>query len=563
MFPTLFFRDRELFVFDDGEVAAHNFGNYQRFLNQTFTTKNNLTNGKIHRFLSDNERNGRYDGNKIGGINFVSATIEWIENVCKQPIDENNTLPNICIIELTYSGIIGEHDLTLFNLALNHFKDKKNQFMHIHISRIVGGHSDGILKSIQNLINIRWAPDMIVCRSNHSISDKVKEEIARHASLQTNQVINLVEVENINYVPLLFQHTNVYSMIAEKLKLEYRPNKNNIMQEWSEAVKLADNYKNTIKIALVGKYFKNPVAINGNQIFRDSYASVINALNDAGLSTKCKVETIFVWAEDLEAVSHLEKQLAAKKLLEEANGIVITAGFNVPGFEGMMEACKYAREKKKPLLSICYGMQCAVIEFAQNVCNIKGAWSTKLWQEQNDKCNNELPPLKPEQKVIIRMFEGGNKFGRLRLGRRTTYFIKKDSASYHLYGKKSSIQERHRHGYEVNPEFVPKLVEAGLLFTGMGVDERSGNSDNMPESSQILSIIAQDDKINYDQKIQTLCNYSITNNTPVRMEIMELKDHPYYVGVQFHPEFQSRPFEASPPFMGLVLAALQHFTSSL
>uniref|UniRef100_A0AC34F814 CTP synthase n=1 Tax=Panagrolaimus sp. ES5 TaxID=591445 RepID=A0AC34F814_9BILA len=531
----------ELFVFNDGEVAPHNFGNYQRFLNQTFTTKHNLTNGKIHQCLIDNERNGRYGGNKIGTTNFVSATIEWIKHVCKQPIDEKNTLPNICIIELTYNGTIAEHDLTPFSQTLNHFKGNGDQFMHIHISKIIGGDSAGLLTSVQDLFNIRWTPNMIC-----------------------SQVVNLLHFKNINCVPLLFQQHNIYALIAQKLKLEHRPSENDLLHEWSEALKIADNCKNTIKIALVGKYFKNKLAKNGNQIFRDSYSSVINALNDAGLAAKCNVETIFVWAEDLETSSPIEKQLAAKKLLMEANGIVITAGFNVPGFEGMMEACKFARETKIPLLSICYGMQCAVIEFAQNVCNIKGAWSTKLWKEQNDKCNNELPPLKPEQKVIIRMFEGGNERGNMRLGRRTTYFIKKDSQLFPLYYEKPSIQERHRHGYEVNPEFVPKLVEAGLNFTGIGVDEiGSADIENMPEPSQILLAIAQDDTISYTQKIQNLCNYSTSTDTPARMEIMELKDHPYYVGVQFHPEFQSRPSAPSPPFMGLVIASLQHLTSSL
>lgn len=182
----------ELFVFNDGEVAPHNFGNYQRFLNQTFTTKHNLTNGKIHQCLIDNERNGRYGGNKIGTTNFVSATIEWIKHVCKQPIDEKNTLPNICIIELTYNGTIAEHDLTPFSQTLNHFKGNGDQFMHIHISKIIGGDSAGLLTSVQDLFNIRWTPNMIVCRSNRAISDNTKDEIARHANIQTNQVLKLI-----------------------------------------------------------------------------------------------------------------------------------------------------------------------------------------------------------------------------------------------------------------------------------------------------------------------------------------------------------------------------------
>uniref|UniRef100_A0A914QKY6 CTP synthase (glutamine hydrolyzing) n=1 Tax=Panagrolaimus davidi TaxID=227884 RepID=A0A914QKY6_9BILA len=331
------------------------------------------------------------------------------------------------------------------------------------------------------------------------------------------------------------------------------------MQEWSDIVKLAVNCKNVVKIALVGKYFKNQLMTNENQIFRDSYASVINALNDAGLHSNCKIEAVFVWAEDLEAASSIKKQAAAMKLLEEAHGIVITACFNVPGFEGMMQACKYGRESKKPLLSICYGMQCAIIEFAQNVCKIKGAWSTKLWDEQNDKCNNQLQPLKPEQKVIIKMFERFGEKSEMRLGRRTTTFITENSKVFNDYGRRDSIQERHRHGYEVNPEFVPRLIAAGLRFVGIGVDEGiNDETENFPETSQKMLGIAPNKEMSYLEKVNTLCQYSTATKTAVRMEIMELENHPYFVGIQFHPEFQSRPFSPSPPFLGLIRASLQY-----
>uniref|UniRef100_A0A914P737 CTP synthase n=1 Tax=Panagrolaimus davidi TaxID=227884 RepID=A0A914P737_9BILA len=435
----------EQYVFDDGDIAPLNFGIFQRFLNQTFTTKHNLTNGKISEFILNDERKGLYNA---------------------------------------------------FNKALKNIKRDKKEFMHIHISQITRSDPDSVLTDVQNWRNKGWNPDLIICKSKHKISEDVKEKIATHSSLQPQQIIYLIETDNINQVPLLLQQQNIYPLIADKLELEHRPNLN-IVMHWSNIVKMSDSYKRTVKVAIVGKYLKHEL-FPKDQIFRDSYSSVINALNDAGI-WYCKVDINFVWAKDLEVTGEkrcAEKRRAAFKLLEEAHGIVITAGFDIPGFQGMIEACKYAREKKKPLLSICNGMQYAVIEFAQNVCEIKDATSKKLWNAQNK--NNQLPPFKKEQEVIIRMFENFGEKSEMRLGRRTTTFITEDSKVFNDYGKKDSIQQRHRHGYEVNPEFVPRLIAKGLRFVGMGVDERfNGKSESFPESSQKLLNIAQNEKVHY------------------------------------------------------------------
>uniref|UniRef100_A0A914PBC8 CTP synthase N-terminal domain-containing protein n=1 Tax=Panagrolaimus davidi TaxID=227884 RepID=A0A914PBC8_9BILA len=274
----------EPFVFDDGDIAHFNFGIFQRFLNQTFTTKHNLTNGKISEFILNKERKGKYKGNKIRTSS--NAIIEWINDVCNIPFDEKNSLPHVCIIE--FCDFIDDDEMAAFTKALKNIKRDKKEFMHIHISEIVGGDSAFVLTDVQNWRNKGWNADLIICKSKDKISEDVKEEIAAHSSLQSHQIIYLLKTDNINQVPLLLHQQNIYPLIADKLELEHRPNLKIVLQEWSNIVKSGDSYKPIVKVAIVGKYLNK--LLPEDQFFRDSYSSVINALNDAGIGAYCKVE---------------------------------------------------------------------------------------------------------------------------------------------------------------------------------------------------------------------------------------------------------------------------------
>uniref|UniRef100_A0A914QIT4 CTP synthase (glutamine hydrolyzing) n=1 Tax=Panagrolaimus davidi TaxID=227884 RepID=A0A914QIT4_9BILA len=249
----------------------------------------------------------------------------------------------------------------------------------------------------------------------------------------------------------------------------------------------------------------------------------------------------------------------------------IPGGFGARGIEGKIKACKYARENNKPFLGICLGMQCAATEFARNVCKIDGATSTEFWEEQNSDNLEGTPPAKeltPEQKIVITMLEhsGGDMGGTMRLGRRATEFLTTDCILYDLYGKNQSIEERHRHRYEINPAVVPKLTAAGLRFVGMGVDQTKNNGNISVSSIALLKIAREaikDGEQGFINKVKKLCERGEETNTAVRMEMVELKDHPYFVGVQYHPEYTSHPLSPSPPFLGLILASSGQLQSFL
>lgn len=252
-----------------------------------------------------------------------------------------------------------------------------------------------------------------------------------------------------------------------------------------------------VNIVLVGKYTR----------FEDSYASVIKALNHSAIKLERLLKVTFVEATDLEmdtSEKSPENYRIAWKNIEKMDGLLVPGGFDYRGVEGKIRAIEYARLNKKPFLGICLGFQCATMEFARNVCGLEGANSTEFLSQTRHK-------------VVIDMPEhtSGDKGGTMRLGVRDTNFTTKDSLLYKLYGQKDKIRERHRHRYEVNPDYVDILEKKGLNFTGK-------------------------------------------DNENIRMQILELKDHPYFVAVQFHPEFTSRPFEPSPPFLGLIASAIKN-----
>lgn len=344
----------------------------------------------------------------------------------------------------------------------------------------------------------------IICRSEEAINAEVREKISNYCHVECEQVICLSDQSSIYRVPLELEKQGLIKYFYQKFQL---PNAMPIpprgfLYKWKKLAERHDNMNKTITIALVGKYTR----------LEDSYASVIKSLQHSALAINRKLIISYIEGTNLEEAtkeSQPKQYYDSWKALCEANGLIVPGGFGDRGIEGKILAIKHAREKKIPFLGVCLGYQCAVLELCRNVLNMRDAES----HEQNKDSPNA---------VIIEMPEHTNcdLGGTMRVGRRETIFVIKGGIIHKLYGNVDRIYERHRHRYEVNPEMVPKLESAGMMFVGR-------------------------------------------DTTGERMEIMELKDHPYFVGVQFHPEYTSRPLKPSPPYYGLLLAAANKLTTYL
>ncbi|KAL3985596.1 CTP synthase [Acanthocheilonema viteae] len=570
----------EVFVLDDGGEVDLDLGNYERFLNIRLTRDNNITTGKIYQQVIERERRGDYLGKTVQTIpHITSAIIEWIERVATIPVDGTDQQPEVCIVEL--GGTIGDIESMPFVAAFEKFQRPtfKDRLMTVHVSVILEPKSTGELKtkpmqnSMRNLRASGLTPDLLVCRSERPLNKALREKIAAFGMVELEQVISVHDVSNIYKVPLLLYKQNVLEMIVERLKLTavnaedaliLKPN----LFQWTHLSNLCDSFQEEVRIALVGKYVLIP----------DAYASLNKALRHSAIHAKRQLVISYIHSEHLEETNdpaHIADYKYAWETIKRCQGVVVPGGFGGRGIEGKIAVCKYARENNIPFLGICLGMQCAVIEFARNVCGIKGANSTEF-----DKT------VVGEQQVVVDMPEhkGDEKGmgGTMRLGLRDTVFLTENCKLRKLYDAKK-ISERHRHRYEVNPKIVPKLSRAGLLFVGMGINENIAHvNGNISSYSALLKLVECETSKTVGEKstqemyaiseqgillskIENLCGTggNEISVTSVRMEIFELQDHPYFVGVQFHPEYLSHPLQPSPPLFGLICAASGQLESFL
>ncbi|EFO19330.1 CTP synthase [Loa loa] len=573
------FEHGEVFVLDDGGEVDLDLGNYERFLNIRLTRDNNITTGKIYQQVIERERRGDYLGKTVQTIpHITSAITEWVERVAAIPVDATDQRPEVCIVEL--GGTIGDIESMPFVAAFEKFQRPafKDQLMTVHVSVILEPKSTGELKtkpmqnSIRNLRASGITPDLLVCRSERPLNKALREKIAAFGMVELEQVIGVHDVSNIYKVPLLLHQQNVLEMIVERLKLTavnaegtliLKPN----LFQWTHLSNLCDSFQEEVRIALVGKYVRIP----------DAYASLNKALRHSAIHAKRQLVISYIHSEHLEETddsARMSDYNYAWETIKQCQGIVVPGGFGDRGVEGKIAVCKYARENNIPFLGICLGMQCAVIEFARNVCGIKGANSTEF-----DKT------VVGEQQVVIDMPEhkGDEKGmgGTMRLGLRDTVFLTENCKLRKLYDARK-ISERHRHRYEVNPKIVSKLSRAGLLFVGMGTDENVTHiNGDVSSYATLLKLAECETSITVEEnnvqefseisrrevlsKIEDLCGTGgdKTGMTSVRMEIFELQGHQYFVGVQFHPEYLSHPLQPSPPLFGLICAASGQLESFL
>lgn len=494
------FEHGEVFVLDDGGEVDLDLGNYERFLDVKLTRDNNITTGKIYQAVMKAERRGDFLGKTVQVVPHITDAIqEWIERVAVIPVDGKEGAADVCVIEL--GGTIGDMESLPFIEALRQisYRVGPGNFCLIHVSlvpvlNVVGEQKTKPTQhSVRELRGLGLTPNILACRSTKALDENAKEKLSQFCHVSELNIVTLYDVPNIWHIPLVLRDQKAHEAILKGLNLQGVA-RDPDLEEWTARTRICDMLYDPVKIAMVGKYTG----------LSDSYLSVLKALLHA--SVACCKKLIIEWVpagdlEDATAEDAPDVYKAAWNILKGADGVLVPGGFGDRGVQGKILAAKYARENKVPFLGICLGMQIAVIEFAQSVLGMQDANSTEFDSETRNPC-------------VIFMPEGSKTHmgGTMRLGSRRTYFKVPDCKSAKLYGNASFVDERHRHRYEVNPEMIPQFEKAGLSFVGRD------------ESGQ-------------------------------RMEIVELSSHPYFVGVQFHPEFKSRPGKPSALFLGLIAAA--------
>ncbi|MGM0446624.1 MAG: CTP synthase [Methanobacteriota archaeon] len=467
----------EVYVLKDGGEVDLDLGNYERFLGTDMTFDHNVTTGKTYEHVIERERAGDYLGKTVQIIPHVTDDI-------KRRIREAAEGSDVCLIEI--GGTVGDIESMPFLEALRQFAHEEDDedILFTHVT-LVPYSKNGEQKtkptqhSVKELRSIGLQPDILVGRSEDRLDPETKEKIALFCDVPTDAVFSNPDVEDIYHVPLMVEDEGLDEHVMERLGLvEEALPKAERSTEWRELV--TRDREEAIDVALVGKY-----------ALEDAYMSIHEALKHAGIQTGTEVNVLWVDADETRA-EH-EQRLA------EADAVVVPGGFGSRGTDGKIEAVRYARENDVPFLGLCLGFQMAVVEHARNVLGLDGAHSAEI----DPDTPHPVIDLLPDQ------YETEDMGGTMRLGAHETD-IEPDTLAAEVYGA-DSCTERHRHRYEVNPEYIDALEADGLVF--------SGRADN-------------------------------------RMEILERPDHPFFFGTQAHPEFRSRPDRASPPFVSLVEAAL-------
>ncbi|KZT35312.1 CTP synthase [Sistotremastrum suecicum HHB10207 ss-3] len=504
----------EVYVLNDGGEVDLDLGNYERYLDVTLSRDNNITTGKIYREVIEKERRGDYLGKTVQIVPHVTNAIQdWIERVSKIPVDETGEAPDVCIIEL--GGTIGDIESAPFVEALRQFQFRVGHanFALIHVSLVLDMHGEQKTKPTQTTVGalrgLGLLPDLIACRlpAASPLLPSTKEKISMFCHVGQDQVVGVHDVSSVYHVPLLLKSQGIIGFLQRRLEiLPSHISKSSSLKgeqlgaRWQELTRRQERLFDEVSIVLVGKY----------TALKDSYMSVIKALEHSAFRCQRKLKLQWVESSYLENESKETdpaKYHEAWSAVVGAGGILVPGGFGLRGTEGMMLAIKWAREQKVPFLGICLGFQLAVVEWCRNVLDLKDANSAEF-DTETGATPHPVVIFMPE---ISRTHLGGT----MRLGLRPTVFEEGSenwSVARKLYGGKEKIWERHRHRYEINPEYVEQIEKSGLSFVGKNEE---GN----------------------------------------RMQVMELKDHVFFVGLQAHPELCTRPLNPSPPFLGFVAAA--------
>ncbi|WP_428898189.1 CTP synthase [Parelusimicrobium proximum] len=470
----------EVFVTTDGAEADLDLGHYERFLDVPMTTANTNTAGNIYLTVLDKERKGEYLGATVQIIPHITNEIKKRFTAFEKDFD-------ITIIEI--GGTVGDIESLAFIEAARQLMLERgaDNVLSVHVTLVpyIAAADELKTKPTQHSVNkmreLGINPNMLICRADRTITESMKKKISLFCSVPESAVIEARDSKSIYEVPLNFFNQGVDTQLIKMLGLKPKQKPE---QKWFKFIEEALNPTSgkVVKVGVAGKYSE----------LKDAYKSINEALLHAAIANKARVEIIYV---------NTERDNVAERL-KEVDAVLVPGGFGTRGIEGKIDAIKYARESKKPFLGICVGMQCAVIEAARNLLGLTDADSTEF----NDKTTNPVVHLTEEQKTIS--YKGGT----MRLGNYSAD-IEEGSLAHKVYGKKS-VDERHRHRYEMNKDYTDKLAEKGFKVSAW-------HKGFLPE-------------------------------------IVEITDHPYFIAVQFHPEFGSRPLNPHPLFDNLVKTALKH-----
>lgn len=485
------FQHGEVYVTEDGAETDLDLGHYERFLSITTTKANNVTAGKIYHSVIQKERKGHYLGSTVQVIPHITDEIK--ERI--KAVGESN---DIVVAEI--GGTVGDIESLPFLEAIRQMK-KEAKTCYIHTTYIpILESTSGEFKtkptqhSVMKLREIGIQPDIIVCRTKIPLPSDIRKKISLYCDVEEAAVISDPDVSNIYELPLIFRKQGFHRIISRKLfgmeplkMFNLKPHEPNL-EKWEKIVEIMKNSKEEVKVAIVGKYTSQA----------DSYLSLKEAIKHGGISNHVLTKI------DLVSSDELEEDESKVEILENYDAVVIAGGFGARGVEGKINAIKFCRERKIPILGICLGMQLMIVEFGRNVCGLKGAHSTEF----NRSTPYPVVDLLESQKKIDQL--GGT----MRLGA-WKIKITEGTLAHKIYGS-TEVYERHRHRYEISPEFVPLLSSKGIVFSA----------------------------------------FSYVDGVAVP-EICEIPDHPFFLGVQFHPEFKSKPFSSHPIFSYFISKAIE------
>jgi CTP synthase len=475
------FQHGEVFVTDDGAETDLDLGHYERFIDRPLKRENNLTAGQTYEAVLSKERRGDYLGKTV-------QVVPHVTNEIKARIMKLAESPDVDVVITEIGGTVGDIEGLPFLEAIRQFRldAGRDNCCYIHLTLVPYIRASGELKtkptqhSVNKLREIGIQPDILICRSEKPLGKELKEKIGLFCNVPAEAVIEAIDVDSIYEIPLMFHNDGLDEIVTHILGVGFhKPD----ISEWQKMVNDLKNSQGEVKIAMCGKYVD----------LHDAYKSITEGLIHAGIHNKVKVRLDWVDTEALDKSSIDER-------LRDIQGVLVCPGFGERGVEGKILCAKHARENGIPYLGICLGMQVAVIEAARNLCGLPGAHSTEFDQKSTHPVIDYLP----DQRQVKNM--GGT----MRLGAYPCR-LSSGTTAFDCYGE-AEISERHRHRYEVNNNYVTKLEEKGLVFSGKSPDGQL-------------------------------------------MEMMEIPGHPWFMGCQFHPEFKSRPMRPHPLFREFIKAA--------
>lgn len=472
----------EVFVTEDGAETDLDLGHYERFTQSLSTKGHNFTTGRIYESVINKERRGEYLGNTVQVIPHITDEI-------KQAMLALGDSADVVIVEI--GGTIGDIESLPFLEAIRQLRLElgRNNAANIHLTLVPFIAAADELKtkptqhSVRELRAIGISPDLLLCRVDRPMDQSIKNKIALFCNVEPEQVIAARDVETIYEVPLLFCQEGLDRILLDILDL---PHYKRDLSRWESLVARIKNPSKKVRVGLVGKYVELP----------DAYKSLNEALQHGGIANDAEVEIVYISAEQLET-QQWPREVA------EVDALLVPIGFGSRGTEGKIRAIQYAREQKIPFFGICLGLQCMVVEFARNVCGIKGATSTEFDPETNE-------PIIYMLRDLLGVEEMG---GTMRLGAYPC-LLTENTLAHRIY-ESEEISERHRHRYEVNQKYLEQLTSHGLVVSGLSPDKKF-------------------------------------------VEMVELPAHPWYLGCQFHPEYKSKPTDPHPLFVSYVRAALDY-----